>query len=202
MKETNLKFVKKFLSNMKGAVAVEFMLLLIVLVIMFAFMFDLVLMRSTVGKLERTSYSLLNVVKERTQLYANTNNSNLSDADITELQTLAATLLYGEGNPSKKKVEVYLEYLELNDPTDLNDRNSRSIKKGFPITKGSANTCTPLIPVSALTKSSPVSETLRSVPIYQVTVCAEVGSLFQSIIVSKKNQSLGLLRASSHGPIR
>lgn len=204
MKEINIKSVK-FLSNKKGSVAIEFMLLLIVLIIMFAFMFDLVLMRSTTGKLERTSYSLLNVIKERTQLYGNSNNTNLDDHDVTQMQKLAENLLYGQGNPNKQKVEVYLEYLELTDPTNPNapnDRSSRKPKKNFPIVKGSSSSCRPLKPITDLAASSPISETLRSVPIYQVTVCAEVSSLFKSILVSKKDQSLGLLRASSHGPIR
>lgn len=201
----------KFLSNKKGAVAVEFMLLLIVLVIMFAFMFDLVLMRSTVGKLERTSYSLLNVVKE-SRVYGReiSDKDPFTQSDIDSMQKLATTLMHGDSSSSSNKVEIYLEYLELEDGAG-NDRVSRKVKNGYPIVKGSSNQCKPYIPISNLIPSSPVVESIGddsnsnsqgSRGLYRVTVCAEVNSLFKSIIVSKQNQSLGLLQASSHGPKR
>lgn len=201
----------KFLSNKKGAVAVEFMLLLIVLVIMFAFMFDLVLMRSTVGKLERTSYSLLNVVKE-SRVYGKviSHKDPFTQSDIDSMQKLATTLMHGDSSSNSKKVEIYLEYLELEDGAG-NDRASRKVKNGYPIVKESSNQCKPSIPISNLIPSSPVVESVgnntkssndSSRGLYRVTVCAEVNSLFKSILVSKQNQSSGLLQASSHGPKR
>lgn len=196
----------KFLLNKKGSVTIEFVLLLIVLVIMFTFMFDLVLMRSTIGKLERTSYSLLNIVKEKSEFHSNRNT--LLFSDVQQMQELATSLMYGENGKNKKQVDVYLEYLELENPKDRNDRTRAVInQEGI---GSSPTSCKPFKQIVDLKDSSPISEgqgaasnpVPRSVPIYQVTVCTEVDSLFKSILVSKQGQSLGLLRASSLGPER
>ncbi|SSZ29884.1 Uncharacterised protein [Aggregatibacter aphrophilus] len=46
---------------------------------------------------------------------------------------------------------------------------------------------------------SPLSEAVnkRKVPLYQVTLCVDINSFFQSLIVKKENLSFGSLSSSS-----
>ena len=61
--------IKNFLKSKKGAVTIEFFFMVLLLGVLFAFMADLVMLRSTLGKLDNASFSLVNILRERTQLY-------------------------------------------------------------------------------------------------------------------------------------
>lgn len=196
MKDLNTIFTK-FFAQRKGSTSVEFVLLIAVLTIMLAFMFDLVLTRSTMGKLERTSYSLLNIVKERKQFYQGQNA--LSSQDLRDMETLATKLMYGEN--SEKQAQVMLEYIELDvpNPTSNNLRQRKIISSG---SQKTSSTCQPYKPLSHWAETAPVSEEKRSIPLYQVTVCVEMQSFFKALTVSKQNRDGIFLRSSSHGPSR
>ncbi|MDO4698890.1 MAG: tight adherence pilus pseudopilin TadF [Pasteurellaceae bacterium] len=197
MKDLNTIFTK-FLEQRKGSVSVEFVLLLAVLTIMLAFMFDLVFTRSTMGKLERTSYSLLNIVKERKQFYQGQNS--LSSKDLRDMETLATNLMYGEN--SQKRAKVVLEYVELNvpDPKNVNLRQRRIMASGSQPTR--LGECKPYKPLKTWIDTAPISEEKRSIPLYQVTICVEMESFFKSLTASKQHRDGIMLRSSSHGPSR
>lgn len=62
-------------SKQKGAFSIEFALLGVVFSTMLLFTADTVVKLSVQGKLDRLSYSLVNILKERTQLYAKDDHS-------------------------------------------------------------------------------------------------------------------------------
>lgn len=56
-------------SNQEGSFTVEFALIGVMLSFVWAFSGDIIIKMSMKGKLDRLSYSLVNILKERTQLY-------------------------------------------------------------------------------------------------------------------------------------
>lgn len=197
MKNYFLDDVNRFIHNKKGAVTIEFIFMMILLTFVFAFLTDLVILRTTQGKLDNASYSLVSILRERTELYGD-NGGELSDGtensdvvltnsgDLNQFQQLANLLLAGDRNA--KKIEVVLE---------------RWSSDNYQILTNSTR-CKPYQSLDKLKDLSPRSEVNneRKIPLYQVTLCTEVGSLFQSLIVNKESQSLGLLSSSSFSVAR
>lgn len=189
----------KFFHHQKGSVTIEFTFMVILLCMMFAFMADLAIMRSTIGKLDRTSYSLVNIVKERTQFYEG--RDTLDQSQVDKMQRLAAIMLNSDPN----NVGVVIEYMSFATPE--RPQNGRKPRANSPtiLRAGYRKNCEPIKPISDLPMLSPVSENgveSRYVPLYQVTVCMPNYSLFQAILGSfynERNQLKGTLRSSSIG---
>lgn len=200
MKNYFLHDVNRFIHNKKGAVTIEFIFMMILLTFIFAFLTDLVIVRTTQGKLDNASYSLVSILRERTELYGDRDNGekDLTDGtqngdvvltnsdDLNQFQQLANLLLAGDRNA--KKIEVVLERWSQNSYQALSN----------------STRCKPYQSLDKLKDLSPRSEinNERKIPLYQVTLCTEVGSLFQSLIVNKENQSFGLLSSSSFSVAR
>ncbi|WP_109058927.1 tight adherence pilus pseudopilin TadF [Aggregatibacter aphrophilus] len=190
MKENFLSKIKDFLSNKRGSVTIEFIFMLILLTFIFAFLADFVIVRSTQGKLDNASYSLVNVLRERIQLFGDNGTANLTDDDLHDFEKVARGLLYGDKNNDNQKVFIVLEHF-WRDPVSQKDQFERFPK--------SSNGCEPYRNIESLVNLSPNSEINngRKIPLYQVTLCAETNSFFKSLYLSKENQSLGLIRSSS-----
>lgn len=190
MKENFLSKIKDFLSNKRGSVTIEFIFMLVLLTFIFAFLADFVIVRSTQGKLDNASYSLVNVLRERIQLFGDNGTANLTDDDLHDFEKVARGLLYGDKNNDNQKVFIVLEHF-WRDPVSQKDQFERFPK--------SSNGCEPYRNIESLVNLSPNSEINngRKIPLYQVTLCAETNSFFKSLYLSKENQSLGLIRSSS-----
>ncbi|WP_109079076.1 tight adherence pilus pseudopilin TadF [Aggregatibacter kilianii] len=188
MKNHFLSRTKNFISNKKGAVTIEFVFMLILLLFIFAFLADFVIVRTTQGKLDNATYSLVNILRQRTQLYGNDRGmKKLETKDLQDFEKLAKLTLFGNAE-SDKQVGVVLERW-------WQDGGIGSFES-----QSNMPNCQPYKKLNNdLAYLSPFSEVAnqRKVPLYQVTLCVEVGSLFQSLIVKKENQSLGLLSSSS-----
>ncbi|EJS83066.1 tight adherence pilus pseudopilin TadF [Pasteurella multocida] len=98
-----MKNLKLFLGDKKGAVTVEFIAMMMFLAFIFAFLSDVVVMRSTMGRLDNASYTLVNILRERLQLYAGT--ADISDRDYKQMELLAKRLIYGDQN-SKEELNI------------------------------------------------------------------------------------------------
>ena len=190
MKENLLSKIKDFLPNKRGSVTIEFIFMLILLTFIFAFLADFVIVRSTQGKLDNASYSLVNVLRERIQLFGDNGTATLTDDDMHDFETVARGLLYGDKNDDNQKVFIVLEHFW---------REPGSTSNKFERLPSSSNGCEPYRKIEDLVHLSPNSEINegRKIPLYQVTLCAETNSFFKSLYLSKENQSLGLIRSSS-----
>ena len=190
MKENFLSKIKDFLSNKRGSVTIEFIFMLILLTFIFAFLADFVIVRSTQGKLDNASYSLVNVLRERIQLFGDNGTATLTDDDLHDFEKVARGLLYGDKNDDNQKVLIVLEHFW---------REPGSTSNKFERLPSSSNGCEPYRKIEELVHLSPNSEINdgRKIPLYQVTLCAETNSFFKSLYLSKENQSLGLIRSSS-----
>ncbi|WP_439236180.1 tight adherence pilus pseudopilin TadF [Lonepinella koalarum] len=197
MKDRNLTTrIKFFSSNEKGSVAIEFVLIMIVLAFIFAFMADLVFMRSSLGKLDNASYSLVNVLRERRQLYDETisGSKTITNSDLVTFRKLASQILYGD-NSHDNDVIIVLEQLTFTEETPI-----------LPHTKlGDDSKCPPATSLDKLKDLSPRSEINgeRKIPLYQVTVCMNIGSgLFRALLAKDSTKLDGMLRSSSLGVSR
>ena len=182
--------LKRFRRNEGGSITIEFSFMLIFLSIMLMFMFDLVLVRSTMGKLDNASHSMVNVLRERNAFYGG--NEEVTSSDVVELRRLAAKLLYGDGR-SSQKVEVMVESLFHDKDGNANvDEN------------GDSQTCKPARPLKDNTYLSPYSETSkeqlerrRQIPVYQVTLCVDILSPFRTFLLNNEQRIENRIRSSS-----
>nr|AAP43993.1 TadF [Aggregatibacter actinomycetemcomitans] len=187
MKKNIITSIKKFFRNKKGAVTLELLFMLILLIFIFAFLTDLVIVRTTQGKLDNASYSLVNILRERNQLYNDNGTEKLKSTDLTEYEKMAKLILFGDKD-SPNKVGVTIEHWE---------------EKKTPEMLTNLGTCQPYRKLDDnLSYLSPRSESAnpdnqRKIPLYQVTLCVEVGSFFKNLITRKENQSFGMLSSSS-----
>ena len=182
MKE--IDFAQRIIKNEKGSVIIEFFFMVMFLLIIFAFMADLVILRSTLGKLDNASYSLVNLLRERNQL-----SPGVRDINTTELrkyEELAKLLIYGD-RYSKNDITVILEFKERENQTTV---------------QGDTSKCPQYRPLASLWHLAPLSEpdtngNQRKIPLYQVTLCVETNSLFRAILLDKKSRIKNLVRSSS-----
>ncbi len=180
--------INRFFKNKKGSVTIEFFFMVLILGIIFAFMADLVMLRSTLGKLDSASFSLVNVLRERTQLYGGT--SSITNSDLRQFEQLAKFSLFGDKN-STQKVDVVLEFWWQ----DANGGDQVQTERT------SAN-CAPYQPINQLRDLSPFSEVEgreRKVPMYQVTLCIDTrASLFKALVLNDETKTdLGMIRSST-----
>lgn len=183
--------IQSFLKNKKGSVTIEFFFMILFLMIVFAFMVDLVLIRSTMGKLDNASYSLVNLLRERTNLYDK--RDGINNMDLDEYKKLANLLLSGNKDSTSPNIYVVLEYKSNNASTILGDTGN----------------CRPIETLDKLWTVSPYSEgtktnSPRKVPLYQVTLCVEINSLFRRILLNEQtylrdvsSETKHLIRSSS-----
>ncbi|MDU8924167.1 tight adherence pilus pseudopilin TadF [Pasteurellaceae bacterium LIM206] len=189
MKETDspIRRFFRFWRDKKGSVTVEFVFMLVLLALIFAFMADLVFIRSSLGKLDNASYSLVNVLRERQQLYDG--NEALRQEDLSLFQQMASQILLGEKD---QNLAIYLEELSFRGNTP------------YYSTLG-AEICRPGTTLDRLENLSPRSEIRneRKIPIYQVTVCLNVGGgLFRALLVKDSAKIGTFLRSTSFAVAR
>ncbi|MBN6075261.1 pilus assembly protein TadF [Aggregatibacter actinomycetemcomitans] len=187
MKDYFFSNSREFRINKKGSVTIEFVFMLVLLTFVFAFLADFVMIRVTQGKLDNASYSLVNILRERAQLYDDDGTKALTQNDLNEYEELAKLILFGD-KKSGKKVGVRLEHWWQKDGKSAMDE------------KYNIQNCQPYKKLdNQLAHLSPLSETVnkRKVPMYQVTLCVDINSFFQSLVVKKENLSFGSLSSSS-----
>lgn len=199
----NAQIFKGFLKGNRGSAVIEFFFSAIVLLLLLFFMIDLAFTRGTIGKLDNLSYSMVNLLRERTQLYGKGNedlsapelkNGKIVYKDVENFRRLAKAMYYGDSH-SDKPLYIVLRSLQFNatPPTQkavLNDTQSQP--------QGDTAQCTPTTDLTTLANIAPRSEldNYRTLPLYQVTVCVPSHSIFESFIAG--NAAAGrVLRSSS-----
>jgi tadF len=183
--------IKGFIRNKKGSVTIEFFFSVLLFAIMFAFMVDLIMIRSSLGKLDNASYTLVNLLRERKNLYSDRPNDDITSLDVQQYKELAKLLLFNDKN-DKSKVYLILEYKA--------SETTRSVL-------GDSGQCAPYSSLDTLWALSPRSESSvrsgeRKVPLYQVTICIETGSLFKALLVDKSARDGNFVRSSSFSVAR
>lgn len=195
--------ISSFIRNNTASVTIEFAFMLILLCILFAFVIDFAILRSDLGKLDRASYSVLNIVKERTALWngkGSYNSSSELEQEALTLQQVASRLVYGK---SDGKIAMMVEYVSFQpaNSSDINQRQGR-IDRYYSKQLGDCRPAETLDKVAYQQKIAAYAETSRFVPMYQITLCMQQQSLFKRITLSSDQVYRFNLRSTSVGVMR
>ncbi|AAP96120.1 tight adherence protein F [[Haemophilus] ducreyi] len=203
-----MKKIKKFLKNNQGAVLIEFVFIFFMYSVILIFLIDVAILQATVGKLQRTSYSLTNVIKERHIERAG--DEDIKEEELKQITKLAANLM-GE-KEDQIAVTIYkYGFKDINSSKPDENKNYQprpditldtSKEKIYPT---NAQNCQS-IKIDDIKKASPLTENLRGTnryaTLYQVTVCKKMDNLFKGLTLNRKDYSNNWLRASSLGVAR
>lgn len=205
--------MNKFFHQQKGSVTIEFAFMVVLLCLLIAFMTDLFIARSTIGKLDRTSYSLLNVIKERADSGIPDKDGNISDypsqAEVDHLMELANRLLFNDKAERRAVVFVEPYVFEYGKGKFTPPNNTRKPPFTNPPDLHSSNASghkgCQQPPLRKLDNITPLSEMKRFVPVIRVTVCIpKAPSLFLALMsaLGKEPKKTEYYTSSSIGVIR
>ncbi|CNH46349.1 tight adherence pilus pseudopilin TadF [Yersinia pekkanenii] len=162
-----------FITNRDGAIIVEFVFVILIITIFIKTLISVAQYQSTVGKLDRISYSLAGIVRERDRLYENSNI--LTQSNVNQLNILANNMLLASGI-NNDNFEIMVETLHFNTstPEDKIIDNTKSASLG-------SETCLPTKPLREMVDLSPYGNRGRWIPLYQVTLCLPAPAWYQSL---------------------
>lgn len=196
-----MKKIKQLLNNNQGSVTVEFIFIFFLFSVLLIFLVDVAILQSTTGKLQRTSYSLLNVVKERN--ISDGGKEEVTQEDVDKLKKLAVKLM---GEADDKLIDVTVQYygFEAIKPQELGGSSTRPEKKTKSLSKelSTGGQCKAAYSTN-ITDAAPLTENFkgsnRYAAIYYVTVCRKMTNLFKGLTLAKQDYESGWLRASALG---
>lgn len=153
-----------------GNFSVEFAIVGVFFALMLAFSGDIIIKLATKGKLERLSFSLVNVLKERTELYGG--NFSPSDAqartEAIQLQTIAENSLrrtFGTFVPAQFGILV----------------EAQTSANTFQQFQGGGQQCQAAQPFNTLLNLSVQTSWFRQASLYRVTICYATANWFGAI---------------------
>lgn len=151
-------------SNQDGVFTIELAFVLLFLSVLLVFTGDIAFQLFNRVNLDRVSYSLVNVLKERTRFYDD--NLVVTQAEVDDLDTLAARLLGYSQKPNTASYGMRVESI-VNGAFSTIDIQS---KGGVPCKSNDS-----LINRKHL---APQTSADKQFPLYQVTLCLNVDSWF------------------------
>ncbi|ECJ7967789.1 flp pilus assembly surface protein TadF [Salmonella enterica] len=172
--------VRNLCTKNSGSVTVEFAFALLFLLVFMFFMVDLVVKQALVGKLDRVSYSVAGVLRERTQLYHSC--ELLNQNDVQEALELSRRMLKDMNSSADlSQMGIQVEELHFVQPYDLK-YDTMTIKYNHSFSAGNVAGCAPPQTLASLKGLSPKGSYGRWVPLYQVTVCLPAADFFSRFI--------------------
>lgn len=176
MKGQNLKFRTLKHGHLKGkqqgVFSIEFAMVAVFFSLLIAFSGDVIIKLSLKGKLDRLSYSLVNVLKERTQLYDT--DYQLTVKEVDDIDTIAQHSLQRTfGRFETKHYGLLVEELSFKQVGIPNSAISE--KRG-------AVECRIKQTIDSLEEMTVVTNRGREMPLYRVTVCYETNNWIGGIL--------------------
>nr|WP_159063831.1 tight adherence pilus pseudopilin TadF [Thaumasiovibrio occultus] len=163
------------LKRQRGTFTVELALVAGVMIFVLAFTTDVVVNQSIKGKLDRMSYSLVNVLKERTQLYSN--DDVVDDLEIDQLYDIARDSLQRTmGQFDNALLGMYVEQQKF-----TNDDQPIEPQVGVHLFSRGAN-CLPPDTLRSQSDLSVVTTFDRRAILYKVTLCYQGNNWFGSLM--------------------
>lgn len=151
--------IKKQIGSFSVEAAFSFLLLSAVTL----FLIDLSAQAMVKSQAERASYSLVNLLKERTRFFDG--RYELSSQDVNAIYSVMERQFYLPLDNKQKGVGLVVE--------SLIDGEGQLFKRGY--------RCDAQKPIKTLTNLVPVNSDNESFPIYQVTVCIEMDGVFSLV---------------------
>lgn len=181
----NLKS-KRFLIKQRGTFSVEFAIVGIFFSLLLAFSGDVIIKLSVKGKLDRLSFSLVNIVKEQTQFYDPDSNKALLRTDAQHLEEIASNSLRRTlGTFNVSNFGVLVEEVKF---------SSENVVSSFVSYDLAQQTCAVSRTLQELKNISVMSSWDRQVPLYRVTLCYEtdnwIGDLLGSDFTTVSSSSI------------
>ncbi|MGM7744267.1 tight adherence pilus pseudopilin TadF [Yersinia enterocolitica] len=167
---------QNILSDTHGAVIIEFVYIAFIMILFMKVLISVSEHYSTIGKLDRISYSLAGIIRERTRLYNNDNE--LSLLQVNKLKKVADNMLSNSGL-SELNIAITIETVHFK-PTQSPAAENKVIDdaKSLSFHIGS---CEPNKPLKELTQLSAFSNAGRWIPLYQVTLCLPASTWYNTL---------------------
>ncbi|CQH60722.1 tight adherence pilus pseudopilin TadF [Yersinia frederiksenii] len=163
----------KFIVNCHGTVIVEFVFVVFIITLLINLMISVAAYQSTVGKLDRISYSIAGIVRERGSLYAD--DIQLTQNQVAELKKLAEEMLLRSGL-QKNDIAMTVETLHFHaTPPEIKSIDNN---KTLSFSMGA---CQPTQPLHKMIALSPYTNTGRWLPLYQVTLCLSASPWYTTL---------------------
>ncbi|WP_169628182.1 tight adherence pilus pseudopilin TadF [Ferrimonas futtsuensis] len=151
-----------------GAFAIEMAFVLAFLVTLFLFSADLSQQVLNRAKLDRVSYSLVNLVKERQRFYEG--RVTLSLEDFKQIRDIAARLLHKSQVEEQDQFGITVQ--------SLVEGSQTSFSKSF----AGETSCEPENSIASLSALVPENDEGKRFPLYQVTLCMTSSSWYDRVI--------------------
>jgi tight adherence protein F len=158
--------------SQRGVFAIEFALVGVFFAALLVMTEDVVIKQSIKGKLDRLSYSLVNIIRERTQLYAKSTDMDLAQANDL-LKIARRSLNETMSNFDDSKLGLIVEQQRF--------KGDFSPEPVVRFKLGSYN-CEPSKSIDTRTDLAPVSLLGRKVTLYQVTLCYQSENLYGDLM--------------------
>ncbi|MEQ9723676.1 tight adherence pilus pseudopilin TadF [Yersinia alsatica] len=181
---------KNIIINTCGAMIIEFSLVFLIIALFIKSMISIAEHYSTIGKLDRVSYSLAGIIRERSQLY--NDNNTLTQEQVNQLKDLAESMLLNS-NITSHDLAIRVDTIHFNQSqsSDIENRVIDDIKTSS-FSVGSCESDTSLI---GLTHLSSFSNAGRWIPLYQVTLCFPAAPWYRTLL--NQNGSAIAIKSSS-----
>lgn len=161
-----MRLKSKYRANQRGNFTVEFAVIGIVFSFLLVFSGDVIVKLSIKGKLDRLSYSLVNVLKERTQLYGE--DYEITGGEARALYNIAEnSLVRTLSSYESARFGAFVEEQTFRDIDQPNRLNTFSI---------GTRRCAVERSLAQLTDLSVVTSWGRQATLYRVTFCYETNN--------------------------
>ncbi|WP_122032108.1 tight adherence pilus pseudopilin TadF [Aliivibrio sp. EL58] len=159
----------------RGNFSVEFAVVGVALSLIFVFSADVIIKLAIKGKLDRLSYSLVNVLKERTQLYDEDYVLEKQEADsmFVIAKNSMARMQSSYKSENFGVVVEELTFREINQPNSPTRYNLGSYTCSLPKT------------IDQYKDLSVVTTWTRQATLYRITLCYKTSNLFGSLVDQK-----------------
>lgn len=180
-------------SKQQGVFSIEFAIIAVFFSLLLVFSGDVIIKLSVKGKLDRLSYSLVNIIKERKQLYAN--NTTITQSETDAIYTIAKNSLKRTMSSFQEtKLSILVEgqtyrTVKKTNKTEYKANALQTFSKGTPDCKVKKS----LDKLARSKKLAVVSSWERKLPLYRVTICYQTDNW----IGSKLNKNFSTVSSSS-----
>ncbi|QHM77214.1 hypothetical protein C7M52_03210 [Mixta theicola] len=161
----------------------------IALIVFTFFLTDLIIRQATIGKLDRVSYSVSGILRERIQLFDARETLNQQDVELG-VELAERMLKDMHTNVDLSKLAMQVEELHFEDPISLNDERKQVKLYRSWAGGNSATGCRAPQPLNQMTQLTPKGSYGRWVPLYQVTVCLPNNSLYTRLTSTEQKPVL------------
>lgn len=163
-------------SKQRGVFSIELSIILIGFALLIVFTMDVVTKQSVKGKLDRLSYSLVSLLKERTQLFDG--SATLSRNEVNAALSLAQYSLRSTmGSFDASRLGLMIEQQQFN-----SEQAPTPAINGLHVFRAGEYACEPSERLSTKTDLSPITNFGNRLALYQVTLCYKTNNLFGSLV--------------------